>query len=182
MTHLFKMMNKFSFLPQTLALVCGLMLAVSSQASQSFSSLEERMTGREFRETGLYKLSDEELAALNRWIRQRSLAEGEVMPQDGQPGTSADQSAAAPRDDRGLRETSASREPIRSRIVGSFTGWRGNTEFELENGMVWRQAEVGTFAIREVENPEVVIRPGMFGAWRLQVEGYNSRVRVERIR
>lgn len=172
-------MRKASFVTQALTFICCLLLLGSTQANQSFSSLEERMTGREFRETGLHKLSDEELAALNRWIRQRSLAEGEVASLDD-PGT--DVSAAAPSDDRGLRSRGGDREAINSRIVGSFTGWRGGTEFELENGMVWRQVGGGTFVIPEQENPRVQIRPGAFGSWRLGVDGYNTHVRVERVR
>lgn len=144
------------------------------------------MTGQEFRETGLHKLNDEELAALNAWIRERSLtleeigAQGRGPSQDPQPATSAEPAEAAG-DPRGLGNSS-NRTPINSRIVGSFTGWRGNTEFELENGMVWRQTENDTFVIREIENPEVRIRPGSFGSWRLSVEGYNSSVSVERVR
>ena len=148
------------------------------------------MTGQEFRETGLHKLSDEELAALNRWIRQRSLTleeyRGETpsapAPEPEEAPQPQDRGAADETDRRGFEEASERRSPIRSRIVGNFTGWRGNTEFELENGMVWRQAENDTFAIREVENPEVEIRPGLFGTWRLSVEGYSSAVRVERVR
>ncbi len=162
-----------------LTLVSGSLLA-----SQPFSSLEERMTGREFREAGLHKLSDEELAALNRWIRQRSLTLEEYRGEDSlrhaEPA-SDDRVADTTEDRRGFEEPSE-RSPIRSRIVGSFNGWRGNTEFELENGMVWRQAENDTFAVREMENPEVVIRPGLFGTWRLSIEGYSSAVRVERVR
>ena len=157
-------------------------LSVSSLtfANPNFSSLEERMTGREFRETGLYKLTEEELAALNRWIRQRSLAEGDTAPAAASP--TGDAQATAPvADTRGL-PTPTDRSRIQSRIVGPFTGWRGRTEFELENGQVWRQAEAGTFVVSEMENPEVEIIPGMFNSWRLRVVGYNSRVRVERIR
>ncbi len=173
-------MRKPRFATQALIFACCLLLLGSStQANQSFSSLEERMTGREFRETGLHKLSDEELAALNRWIRQRSLAEGEVASHEG-PGTDA--AAAATSDDRGLRSSGGDRETIHSRIVGNFTGWRGGTEFELENGMVWRQIGGGTFRIPAEDNPRVEIRPGVFGSWRLRVEGYNTQVRVERIR
>jgi hypothetical protein len=142
------------------------------------------MTGQEFRETGLHKLSDEELAALNRWIRQRSLTleefRGEVADTRTEPTREAS-TAEATEDRRGFEER-IERSPINSRIVGNFTGWRGNTVFELENGMVWRQAENDVFAVREMENPEVVIRPGLFGTWRLSVEGYSSAVRVERVR
>lgn len=158
----------------TTALALVLLSSAVFGSERSFSTLEERMTGQEFRETGLHRLTDEELAALNRWIRQRSLAEGEAMAVAATPEQPADR--------RGLRGPDTERSPIESRIVGNFTGWRGRTEFELENGQVWRQAAPGTFAIREIENPEVTISPGLISGWFLRVEGYNSRVRVERVR
>jgi hypothetical protein len=73
------------------------------------------------------------------------------------------------------------REEFRSRIVGEFSGWSGNTEFRLENGMVWRQDESDRFRLQPVDSPMVTITPGLFGAWRLTVEGHNRSVRVERI-
>src|SRR5690625_55136 len=36
--------------------------AMPAAAQDSFSSLEERMTGKEFKQTGLHKLSEDELA------------------------------------------------------------------------------------------------------------------------
>lgn len=167
------------------ALACALALVASLAGANSFSTLEERMTGREFRDAGLHKLTEEELAFLNRWIQLRSLAEGEVpdwgrdLPPDraDEPGERA---ARAPQgDDRGF--PGGDRSEINSRLTGSFSGWRGDHVFELENGMVWQQAEPGTFAVPTLENPEVRIRPGLFGAWHLQVAGYNTRVRVRRV-
>lgn len=164
--------------------VCATALAQSQSRSQSasgapFSSLEERMTGQEFRETGLHKLTDEELRALNLWIQQRSLAAEDFERAAGAvPG--AERSSASDR--RGFAEERGDRRPIQSRIVGEFTGWDGNTEFELENGMVWRQAESARLILSPIENPEVVIEPGMFGSWRLGVAGRNARVRVQRVR
>ncbi len=164
----------------TLAIVGLLGLSGAALADPSFSSLEERMTGREFRETGLYKLTDDELAALNRWIRERSLAEED--PRQGAAQEQPQSSVGDASDDpRGFR-SSEDRSTIETRIVGSFTGWRGRTEFELENGQVWRQAEAGTFVVPEMQNPDVEIIPGMFNSWRLRVSGYNTRIRVERVR
>ena len=154
-----------------------LLLASASalgQDEQPFSSLEERMTGSEFTEAGLHKLSPEELAALNQWIRERSVAEYEPPERP-----------AARRDDGDTAVGSIEnmpREPIQSRIVGTFGGWSGNTEFVLENGMVWKQDESQRFRIQPVESPMVFIEPGFGGSWRLTVEGHNRSVRVERIR
>jgi hypothetical protein len=164
-----------------LALLAAVLLMTdpgSVNAQRSFSTLEERMTAREFRQAGLDKLSDEELAALNRWIRQRSLAEGEVVA----PVRDGARSADVAEDRRGFNDA-GNDEPIRSRIEGTFKGWEGDTVFVLENGMVWQQSEGGTFRPRTMEDPEVEISQGFLGSvWYLKVEGYNTQVKVQRLR
>jgi len=147
--------------------------AAMAQSEQTFSSLEERMTGSEFNAAGLHKLSPAELAALNRWIRARSLAtRDEAVAGDG--GLPSQPGRLPPIDEM-------AREPFQTRIVGEFSGWTGETVFELENGMVWKQAENRTFFVPPVENPVVTISPGFGGSWRLKVDGHNTTVRVERI-
>lgn len=155
----------------------ALALCSAALAQETFSTLEERMTGKEFRETGLHKLTDEELAALNDWIRARSLTEQEVAELN-ERRAAGDVSAAGDRRgfDDGPDDTA-----IQSRIVGSFSGWTGDTVFELENGMVWEQVRAGTFGMPETENPSVTIRPGAFDAWYLSVEGYNREILVRRV-
>ena len=160
---------------------CALALIVPLVVlANNFSTLEERMTGREFRDAGLHKLTEEELAYLNRWIQVRSLAEGE-MPSWAEGGVpmAGDGAPTAAVDRRGL--SGGDRSEINSRLKGNFNGWRGGQVFELENGMVWEQSEPGVFSVPEMENPDIRIRPGMFGSWYLQVGGYNSRVRVRRV-
>jgi hypothetical protein len=66
-------------------------------------------------------------------------------------------------------------------VVGPFKGWSGNTVFRLDNGMVWKQSEPGTFYLPETDNATVVIRQAAFKSWRLKVEGYGKTVRVERV-
>ena len=78
-------------------------------------------------------------------------------------------------------EDKEDRTPIESRIVGKFNGWDGQTVFKLENGMIWVQADKDKFWVKETENPRVVIEPGMFGTWRLSIEGHNSECKVKRI-
>ena len=53
---------------------CALLASGAALAQQGFSTIEERMTGKEFTETGLTKLSPEELDALNEWLRSHSVA------------------------------------------------------------------------------------------------------------
>jgi hypothetical protein len=156
-------------------------------ADTSFSSLEEQMTGKDFQASGLDKLSAEELAALNAWIRSRSLATLDT-PKAGSgavyTGTAGATGASQTGDTRGFESEQArnsDRSTITSRIVGSFTGWDGQTVFTLENGMIWEQADKDKFYVKAVENPVVNIEPGAFRTWKLSVEGYASECRVERI-
>lgn len=150
----------------------------SVHAQRSFSTLEERMTAQEFRDAGLDKLSDEELSALNRWIGRRSLAEGEVVA----PAGGSSRTTPVGEDRRGFNDA-GNAETIRSRIEGPFEGWNGDTVFVLENGMVWQQSEGGTFRPRRMEDPEVEISEGFLGSvWYLKVDGYNTQVKVRRLR
>ena len=161
-----------------------LLYAVPLCAAEGFSTLEEQMTGKEFSAAGLDKLTAQELEALNQWIRSRSLA---TLAGPAQAAPAAAPAAAATQeptgDQRGFRteKEKEDRSPITSRIVGKFSGWDGESVFKLENGMIWEQADNDKFYIREVENPVAIIEPGIFGTWRMHIEGYNSECRVKRI-
>jgi len=146
-------------------------------AAEGFSSLEEQMTGKEFNAAGLEKLSQQELDQLNAWIRKHSLA-----------------TLAAPAAKSSIETTSVSEEekdddekkdkdrsPITSKLVGKFSGWDGQTVFELENGQIWAQRSKKKFHTAEIDGPVVTIKPGMFGVWRLHVEGFDEDCRVIRI-
>ena len=164
-------MNKF--LIALLLLICS----TSLLAAEGFSSLEEQMTGSEFSGAGLDKLSKDELNALNDWIRARSLA---TLGSPGAPV--AGESVQPAVDRRGLKsETKEDRTTITSRIVGSFSGWDGQVIFKLENSMIWAQADKDKFYTKEIQNPVVMIEPGRFGSWHLQVEGFDSECKVKRI-
>lgn len=174
-------MNKFLtvLLLFSFCLAAGMAPKPALGAGEGFSSLEEQMTGQEFEAAGLEKLSPQELESLNGWIRRHSLATLDG-PTAGAATVGADSQSE---DRRGFKATKGEKDrtPITSRIVGRFSGWDGQTVFKLENGMIWTQADKEKFYTEEVENPVVVIEPGMFGTWRLSMEGFNSNCRVKRI-
>ena len=139
-------------------------------AGADFSSLEERMTDAEFRAAGLDKLTPEELAALNAWLQRRTA------------GTAPAATYVPPLEDRtGFRDPVSS-EGVVSRIAGEFTGWSGHTQFTLENGQVWEQAESGSMRGVSVDSPAITIRPAFMGSWLLKVEGFNQTIRVRRVK
>lgn len=131
------------------------------------------MSEAEFRASGLHKLSPEELAALNAWIRERlgSLPEPPV-------------------EDRPLAEdrigfpARADRRVIVSRIDGELDGWGKDplrkTRFRLQNGQVWEQVDTSRGDLKLID-PVVTIEPAALGSWLMRIEGYNQRIRVRRI-
>ncbi len=166
----------------TLLILSLLLIASSSLAQSPFSSLEERMTFEEFRNSGLEKLSIEELTELNNWIRSHSLGaeEGVIMTASLQQ---QQQFPSGFNPERiGFQDYRGEAVPIESRIKGRFVGWNDDTKFELENGMTWRQVQNGILGVRPRENPEVVIEPGLFGSWYLTLDGINKRIQVKRIK
>ena len=164
---------------------------LAAQAADEFSTVEERMSGKEFKETGLGKLTDAELAALNDWLRRHSVATLENA--SARPGagaavagvTVAGADGSAEKDMRGFEnqpKLDKGDRVIYSTIVGTFDGWKAKgTLFKLANGMIWHQTETDTFHIEPVENPEIEIRKGIMGNWRLKTVEHNSAVRVKRI-
>lgn len=159
----------------TLLFACLCLLASLSALAQDFSSLEERMTYSEFRAAGLEKLSPEELAALNAWLREKLPQQANVAPL---PQVQEDR--------RGLPHRAADEGPagdIVSRIPGVFTGWQHKQTITLENGQVWQVNDsTAMLAGIRVENVEVRISCGLMGGWYMRIAGYNSTAKVKRLK
>lgn len=155
-----------------------LSVSLSATAVDSFSSLEEQMTGKEFNAAGLEKLSPQELDELNAWIRKHSLAT--LATTSAKAGSTA---STAAEDSRGLKSEKGDEDTstVSSKLIGKFSGWDGQTVFKLENGMIWAQKSKKKFYTDEIDSPEVTIKHGMFGRWRLHVEGIDEDVTVRRI-
>lgn len=169
----------------------------------SAESIEERLSPEEFRRAGLHKLTPEELRFLNQHVfPATTAAAADARPDDGEPPPKA-VDETAPKSSAtsepapllrgesafgmeqkiasGLQKQRSIPVKITSRIDGAFKGWSGRTEFRLENGQVWRQAERSQF-VASALNPLVTIEKGSLGAYYLRIEGHRSRVKVERIR
>ncbi len=162
-----------------LFVILALTIPLSAVAAEGFSSLEEQMSGKEFNATGLGKLTPEELESLNNWIRRHSVA-----TLDQPKGGSYVAATGIEGDTRGFKnkkDHDEDKSSINSRIKGSFKGWNGNSVFVLENGMIWEQSDNDKFYTKEVQNPEITIKHGLFGTWYLSMVGYNSSCRVKRV-
>ena len=151
-------------------------------AVDGFSTLQERMSSREFQQTGLEKLTVEELAALNEWLRSHSVAT--LDNATARKGTGGSLIAAGG-DMRGFdnqQDDDSLGKVINGTIAGTFDGWaaKGNL-FTLTNGMIWQQDEKDSFYVEPVENASITIEKGLFGRWYLSMVGHKSKVKVVRI-
>ncbi|MDR7192204.1 hypothetical protein [Luteimonas terrae] len=159
-------------------------LAAAVPAFAQQTRIEDRLTASEFRDAGLGKLSETELARLN------ELLERSASPADGPASPDVETRIAQAREegrreaqgeDRGLRPT-VSREPVESTIPGPFTGFARGREYTLANGQVWKQTDSASIAGARGQDVGVRVRPGMLSVWWLQVDGYNTQAKVERVR
>lgn len=159
------------------ALCAALLIAASGAATaQQAPPLQEQMTTDEFRSAGLDKLSPAELAALNTWLERRVGVEtAAAVEQAREEGR-----RAVVEENRGFFHF-GSQEPIESTIAGEFTGFGKGRRYTLANGQVWEQTDNARLAGVRRQDVGVRIRPGALGAWWLQVDGYNTSARVQRV-
>lgn len=132
----------------------------------AFSSLEERMSYKEFREYGLDKLTPEQLRGLNTWLQTHG-----TRGSAGVGSAAAASEAAAP--------SRIDQQKIVSRLKGEFTGWHQGTVLALENGQRWEVLNDDTVYAHGIQSPEVTIeKGGLIGGWRLTVAGQNDIAHV----
>ncbi|MCD9006714.1 hypothetical protein LDO31_10795 [Luteimonas sp. XNQY3] len=160
-------------------------LAAAVPAFAQQPRIEDRLTAAEFRDAGLGKLSDAELARLNALLaRGASTAPSATAAPDVEARIAQAREEGrreAQGEDHGLRQA-ASREPVESTIPGAFAGFARGREYTLANGQVWKQTDSASIAGARGQDIGVQIRPGFMGVWWLQVDGYNTRAKVERVR
>jgi len=151
-------------MPRLVATVLAVLLTGAASAAE-FSSLEESMSGSQFHQAGLDRLTPEELKYLNDWLHAHASATTTVITPSGAP-------AFYPKEE--------DRVVVESRIDGKFRGWRGKTVFKLENGQEWTQDESGSFDNGTYDHPKVKIKPMLVGSWLMYVEPCGCDVRVTR--
>ncbi len=127
----------------------------SSERESSSKVLQDMMTAEEFKAAGLEKLSSEELKNLNAWLQGfREVAE-----------TKAAEKATA------KAAKMAKLEQTLSRVDGTFTGLTGRTIIKLQDGTVWKQANIDDrYRAQLTDHPAVFVSRCPFG-WKMRIEG-----------
>ncbi|MFO1516362.1 MAG: hypothetical protein U1F22_05505 [Lysobacterales bacterium] len=138
--------------------------------------IEQRLTPEQRHATGLDTLSTEQLALLNRLLReQAAAADGADAPRVA-PAARADGSPRAAAGLIGLDD-----QPIHSRVKGRIAGWAPGSEFVLENGQTWKVLKGEATLRTPRQNPEIDVIPGLAGRWFLQVDETLPKARVYRV-
>jgi hypothetical protein len=97
---------------------------------------------------------------------------------------SAPVAAASKVDEFGLEDKRAAANQlptVESSITGRFEGWGPNSRITLANGQVWRVSDDSS-ATLYLDNPKVVVRRGLLGAFYLEVDGTNRSPKVKRVK
>lgn len=175
-------------------ILLGACLAFGALAADKPMDVRDLMTANEFHSAGLDKLTSQELATLNAWLAshiQPAVSAGAASAPASSPvaaptmpvavPTPAPSAASAGSFGQEMLSGDQRGEPkrIEGHILGTFTGWTGNTVFKLDNGQVWQQTDSGTYQTR-LENPAVVIKRLNFG-YLLTLTGHGATVFVKRV-
>lgn len=164
-------------------LFCICLLASALAPATAFAQrvistdLQQQMSAEQFRAAGLDKLSPSELASLNAWLQgtveQAAAQVREQALEDGRQEVIVKH--------RGFLDF-GSNEPISATLPGSFNGFGQGRQYTLDNGQVWEQTDTASLSGARGENKSVRITPGLMGVWYLQIQGYNTRAKVRRIK
>lgn len=155
----------------TWAALALLTLAGIAWAQQAWVPLEQRLSAGQLQDVGL---TPSQLALLNRYLREAEAKAPPIEParyQSPQDATKTDPT----------RFIGLDVGRIASRVKGTVAGWSPGTVFELENGQQWKVLK-GSMTLRKpLQDPAIVLVPGLAGRWFLQVDEDMPKARVYRI-
>jgi hypothetical protein len=152
---------------RALVLTAALAACVTATAhADDHSTLEERMSYKDFTRLGLDKLAPEQLKGLNEWVRANA---GGALCAPAVGAASSNGTATTP--------ASAS-DRIASRIAGDFHGWEKGTVLKLANGQAWEVRDDEPFIASRESSPAVTVEKGLIGGWELSVEGHGEIAHV----
>ena len=155
---------------KALVLVAALSACAMANAARADdnSTIEERMSYKDFTRLGLDKLSPDQLKGLNEWMKAHG---GPACPPGvAGPAGTATAPASSPAPEGSDR--------ISSKLAGEFRGWEKGTVLKLANGQAWEVRDDEPFIASHSDAPMVTVEKGMIGGWRLSVAGYNEIAHV----
>ena len=175
-----------------------------AETGDSGPGILESMTAEQYRAAGLHKLTEEELEALDGWLRSHtsptapdsgSLSEVRPEPVSPEAAVAATRSTGAasgtqtaPRAvDENFGFPAPPPDPeqkaneLHASVLPPFRGWSGKTVFKLDNGQVWRQRNAGRFTYSG-DDTRVVISKNSWGFYEMRLVEADRSVGVSRVK
>ena len=141
---------------------------------EDFPGIKKALTPEQYAATGLDKLSPDERAKLDEYLR------GYFTGATQQVVQKAVAQASAKAVDQAVKERRV--EPpqlIESHIIGTVDGWRSGQIFVLENGEHWKVTDNEHHYFPPIANPDVFIVHADFFGYKMAIAG-GGTVRVVR--
>ena len=139
----------------TIAILFSILMVVPAYAID----VREEMTAREFQNSGIEKLTNEEITKLNNWLDRYILKIVTILKN---------------------RSSSNSGDVIESTIEGEFNGWDGETIFKLDNGQIWQQSSY-SYSYKYSYRPKVIIFK-VGSVYKMKVDGMSNAIYVKRLK
>ena len=174
-----------------MALILAPIVQAESNGLATFSGIEQEMLLEEQRATGIDGLSEDQLEALNQWLRQRFNHIQETVSEEVREADAAEREAeierrvaieveAAKQEIRDAPPATELSEPFEANVAGLFRGWSGKTVFPLDNGQVWRQRHGGRYRHTD-DDQRVRFYKNFLGMWQMKVLSTGRSIPVRRI-
>ena len=179
-----------------IAVFVFLMMAASPTLAE-MPPLKDIMSETEFDQTGMDKLSEDELQALQEWLEvfidrdaasvmrnyrreQKRLRQNSATDSGG---SSSNSEAGRSASTKSTKETRNRYAVVESHILGEFNGWSANTRFVLANGQVWEnRRKESQRRTKSVTNPKVVIDRNLFGKYVMNIPELGLSIQVRRVK
>lgn len=145
------------------------LLAISgvAWAQHAYVGIEQRLSAAQLQEIGL---TPAQVALLDRYLQESAATE---PPEE--------RAHAETREADPSRFAGMDAERIAGKVQGAVAGWEPGTIFKLDNGQQW-QVLKGSMKLRKpLQDPQVLLVPGIAGRWFLQVDEDMPKARVFRI-
>jgi len=152
-------LHKISVVAVVVLLAANGLLAETPKDKPKVFHLRQLITVSEFKDCGLDKLTEEELAAFDSWLQNYTMPVVDVVNKSTSPATP---------------------DVIESHIKGDFEGWEGETIFKLDNGQIWQQSSYD-YTYHYAYHPEVVIYKTS-GGYKMKVDGVDDAIYVRRLK
>jgi len=175
-----------------LLLLCAFVLppinflrAQEAVEKSTFPGVKKAMSAEDYETAGLLKLSNEERAELDKFLRGflssgNEPAAKKAATRPVEEAVKEEDATPLPVEEAVKEQKATASEVIQSRLVGPFTGYDGNSTFTLENGQVWKQSQPDSAVFKKVDSPPVLILKDNVG-YRMYIAG-GSDIRVQRVK